>query len=515
MRFMGIHSARTERLSTLWLLVALLAAAMVARISFLEDSRFMAERQYRSAVLARVSYLEHVEDEPRWRSEIAQVSARRMGVLEPPVMEALAVLGYRLAGAEKLWIPRLLAATFWVMGGVFVFALSRRLTGEPGAVVATAYYLFLPLGVSVSVSFIPDALMLMLFTASLLAIYLNEEQPSWRRLFVAGLLAGSCVLVKPVCIFAIAGAFIALRLHFSGVRGLFAGPTVVFGLFLASPAIFYYAYGMFLGGFLSGQKSASFIPALLFQPRFWLDTGKTALAVIGPVPASLALLAFAFCRQTAFRSVVLGLVAAHFVLCVVFTYHVRMAGHYHLPLAVPVALCLGPIVAAFVEMVLRQSRPKSLGFVCLAGAFIISVTVIAPDIRSGFRSRPPIVEPAVARAVGEAVRHSDRVVYVSQYYGAPLEYYGELSGWYWQRPASSLDRVLYRANARERSIEERLATLGTAQSNAEADFEPEFFVVTDFRQFARHDDLAAYLTQHCQPIVNEVKYLIFGRCELP
>jgi hypothetical protein len=117
--------------------------------------------------------------------------------------------------------------------------------------------------------------------------------------------------------------------------------------------------------------------------------------------------------------------------------------------------------------------------------------------------------------VGEAVKHSDRIVYVSEYYGAPLEYFGELSGWPWPRPGDDIDRALRGSAARQRSIEERLRTLRTTLANAEPDFEPEYFVITDFREFAHHEDLASFLKERCRPVAENPRYLIFGECQPP
>ena len=53
-------------------------------------------------------------------------------------------------------------------------------------------------------------------------------------------------------------------------------------------------------------------------------------------------------------------------------------------------------------------------------------------------------------------------------------------------------------------MSERLAGLG---------FEPEFFVITAFREYAEHHrDLRAYLESSCTPLATRDAYLIYGRC---
>jgi 4-amino-4-deoxy-L-arabinose transferase-like glycosyltransferase len=498
----------------LWVAALLIAVAGLVRIHYADQSRFMAERQYRSGLIARAQYLTHTDAEPEWRREVAAVSAERMGRLEPPVMESLAVLGYRLLGVETLLIPRLLSSLFWLLGGLFVFLLTRQLIQEHAALYALAYYLFLPLGLLVSLSFQPDALMLMLFAAGLWSLVRYEADPSIGRLLATGALFGACVLVKPLCLFGLAGAFVGLRWHRTGVRGLFDGSAVVLGLFVLAPATSYYLYGMLVHGHLAGQAGASFVPALLLQSGFWKETAGTLLFALGAVPLALAAVGAALPRNDAVRPFLAGLLAGHLVLILVFTYHVRMAGHYHLSLAIPVAIGLGAAVAHLVERTKHGAGSPVFRYACLVGAGLVVCAGTARALSTEIRSAPSIVEPAVARAVGEAVDHSVNVVYVSQYYGMPLEYYGELSGWYWPRPGTYVDRAVRGSDARQRSVEERLSNLGTVLATAAPDFRPDYFVVTDFREYSRHGDLAAFVEERCQVLADQPDYLVYGQCLL-
>jgi hypothetical protein len=110
--------------------------------------------------------------------------------------------------------------------------------------------------------------------------------------------------------------------------------------------------------------------------------------------------------------------------------------------------------------------------------------------------------PTVAAEIGERVNHSDRVVFLSPFYGLPLQYLGEFTGAYWPR---RIEYWLYRRKgARELSVSERLAALG---------FEPEYFVITHFREYANHhDDLRTFLEQRCEALAVTDAYRIYGRC---
>lgn len=123
------------------------------------------------------------------------------------------------AGDELAWIPRVINGLFWIAGGFFFLWIALRIASPPAATLTTAYYLFLPTGVLVSRSFQPDALMMLLFLATLAAIIRHHNRPDCGRLLMAGVLAGATLLIRPLPFFTICLAFAALTL----LLGLRAG----------------------------------------------------------------------------------------------------------------------------------------------------------------------------------------------------------------------------------------------------------------------------------------------------
>jgi hypothetical protein len=100
------------------------------------------------------------------------------------------------------------------------------------------------------------------------------------------------------------------------------------------------------------------------------------------------------------------------------------------------------------------------------------------------------------------VNHSDRVVYVASYYGRPLEYMAELSGTYWLRRQTELERLQQVTHTA--SVHERLTALG---------FVPAYYVVTDLDEFqVHHQDLQAFLAAHCSPLADKPDYIVYGHC---
>ncbi len=138
---------------------------------------FHAWRQLRSASIARKLYYDVL---PTAGDEL-QEKASQLGSfepLEPPIFERMVALAYRLAGQEQLWIARVLAIVTWVLGGLPLYLLARRLTSRGGAVVSLAYYLFLPFTVIVRWSFLPDVPMTVMVCRSIYIMFRRAERPT-------------------------------------------------------------------------------------------------------------------------------------------------------------------------------------------------------------------------------------------------------------------------------------------------------------------------------------------------
>jgi len=121
----------------------------------------------------------------------------KTGHLGAPILEFLVSIGYRILGAERLWLPRLLSSLFWLVGGGFLYLIGKRITDADAALFATAFYLFLPFAVVASRSFQPDPLMVTLLLASVFAILRYDEAPSRSRLAMAAVVSSLAFVVKP------------------------------------------------------------------------------------------------------------------------------------------------------------------------------------------------------------------------------------------------------------------------------------------------------------------------------
>ena len=140
---------------------------------------FNPTRQLFSAVKARGMYYQFASDVPEWQREMAIEQWQAKADVEPPVIETI-VAGMYLLFGEHLWFGRLVASLFWLLGGLALIGLARRIASLDGAIVALAYYLFIEFGVIASRSFQPDPLMVGLILVGLWAFVRWNEERSWK-----------------------------------------------------------------------------------------------------------------------------------------------------------------------------------------------------------------------------------------------------------------------------------------------------------------------------------------------
>ena len=480
-------------------LVFILAVAL--RLYNLEAPGLALDREYRSALIARVYYLEAISDEPDWRREIAIANKNSMGLLEPPMTEFLVSLLYRVVNGEHLWASRLLTSVFWLVGGVFLFSLVKRIAQFDVAIFSVAYYLLVPLGVLVSRSFQPESLMIMLFLMGLVMIVRYHDQPSLVNLISAALISGLAILVKPFILFALISVFFLLAVYrqsdWKSIRNWHFLAFLFISLF---PTSLFYGYGILMADSLQQQVQSTFLPQLFLTTGYWRQWLLTATGTVGLTTLFVGLLGLPLLGQGLPRILVIGLWAGYFVFGLVFTNHIQFAGYYHLQLIVIIAVSIGPPIALVINHIEQLSSPW-YRWLPVIGAFLLLILLNTREVRRQITAPRNLESVEVAQEVGKLVGHSDKVVYIASHYGLPLAYNGELSGIYWPRRTNDRERALGRSDDRGLSVDDRLDALP---------FSPEYFVITDFGQFDRyHADFKAYLVNNCILVAETDHYLVY------
>ena len=105
-----------------------------------------------------------------------------------------------------------------------------------------------------------------------------------------------------------------------------------------------------------------------------------------------------------------------------------------------------------------------------------------------------------AEEIGETVQHSRKTFFLTCYSGLPLKYHGELSGTKWPQKG---DLQAYKKLGRpEMTIEQRFSKMCS-------NFTPEYFIITEFGEFAKQPGLQEYLVSKYPVLAKTDKYLIY------
>jgi len=488
----------------------LLVLALGIRLYHLKEPPldFHPTRQYFSAIIARGFYYETQDSLPEWKKKIAIINKEKQGFLEPPIMELMAALSYRLAGGEYLWLPRLFSSIFWIVGGGFVYLISKKLSSPDAAVFATAFYLFIPYGVSASRSFQPEPLMVMMLMVSLFTLLRYHERPLLGRLFLAATLSALALLVKPMNVFTIFGAAIALALEKQKSWKAFFSPSLlIFAGISLLPSLIYFTSGLFREG-LQAQAQKRILPQLLLSLFFWKGWHSQIDWVVGDIAFFGALFGVLLFRPGRARALIIGLWVGYLAYGLSFSYHTATHNYYHLPLIPIVAIGFGLFLAWILNRLVQGSRHSCLRLSSCqwarpAASWGILLLAIALSLgTSRARLNRPDSGKIVRNAeeIGERVGHSAKTIFLTFAYGKPLQYYGDLSGEFW--PSQGDLRYERVRGIPGINASELFQTRFLKDS-------PEFFIITDFQEFDRQSDLKNFLTRSYPLFAQTPDYLIF------
>jgi Dolichyl-phosphate-mannose-protein mannosyltransferase len=396
-------------------------------------------RQYHSALLARGFY--------EWLLTGNLKTMPPDGIIEPPVLDFLASLAYAITGGEHLWIPRLLSATFWMVGGVFLYLIARKIVSSNAALFSVGFYLFVPAAVLLSRAFMPDPLMIMMLIISVFTILRYHERPTTGRLLVAAVASSVALLVKPgICLFQIFGAFVALMVYRKGsIRALFSVHLLVFAVLVLIPM------GLYSAWFLHGYATSRIEPEQWVSLNFWRGWLWQLGYMVGYVAFVGALLGVLLSRPGPPRALMAGLWGGYFLFGFVFARHIHTHDYYSLQLIPVVALSLGSLWDALARIRWRETSGRFLrvtivGVLLLALALSVvedkeTVLLIARQGQGAAFPGKYVTNGTIAdferraeiyREAGEIVNHSPRTIVFAPDYGYSLAYHGRLDhGRFW------------------------------------------------------------------------------------
>lgn len=436
---------------------------------------FHPTRQFFGAIRARAIFQQTAPNIPEWQRDLSTRFLAREAQLEPLILENIAAFLYRWTG-ENPAVPRALSGIFWLLGGLFLFQLTRNLIGSRvSALAALLFYLFLPYAIFASRSFQPDPLMVLFLLAFWWAFDRWSRSPAdWRWAISAGLLGGLAIYIKLTAVFFVIGGAIGLLLaHGNLIPALKHPQTWLLTALGILPGGLYVYDGLFGRGFLVNEFGGRTFVSWWLTPNFylrWLDKLDNILPLWLLSLAILGLLVFS--NRPAYRFLI-TLWISYLVFGLIQTHHIASHDYYSLPIVPVAALSLAPLAQALVEKILTRVHSGRGQAELLILAVISLLLVTAQDYLTLRRNdNRPLAQ--MYAEIGETLQRQPGVVALTKDYGYPLFYYGWQNASLWNQPPPNEIGPAFQKQTREKA----------------------YFLVTDFDELARQPQLGQELNEY-------------------
>lgn len=484
-----------------FMVLFLLAGIGIRLIDFTElPLDFAATRQFHSLLLARSYYYQMDTPDtlsmPQELRAFAIDKAKAEPIVEPTILEHLVAFTYRIIGHEYIFVGRIYSILFWVLGGIPIFLLSRRIISINGAFAVLAYYLFEHFGVLASRSFQPDSMMIMFLLWALYFQVRWSQADTLNNAILAGVFTGLSILVKAPMVF-FAGLPFALVILQRGLKFWTKNGRVYLMAVLAiTPGLLYNLISATVGGNAGAILGGRFYPQLYTQLSWYVQWMTTIKAVAGQVPLVIGLLAFFLIKDVKTRTLYAGLWLGYLLYGFTFAYHIYSHNYYQLPLLVILALGFG-VGLMFVFEKLENNNPQRIARLAIILIFIFSIGMSAQRIRSYLHQSDYRSEAGFFTELGKIVGHEVSVVALTQDYGYPLSYWSYIGPSLWPTIA---DRDLKKiVGASDPAFQQLFKELTVGK---------DVFLVTMPDEFNKQTDLKEYLLSS-YPVEQGDGYYIF------
>jgi hypothetical protein len=468
------------------LLILLLALGGLLRLLDLTDPPldFHPTRQLRNSIIARGIYYDLLPNADPSTRALADSIARVPARYEPPVTETLVAVTWLVSG-ENIAIPRLYGTIFWLLAGIYLYDLARRITdSRVAALLSLAYFLVLPFAVQASRSFQPDPLMTASAFIGIYFLYRWSESitnhqlpitPSWKYALLASTLIGFAVFVK-IFIGYIAGAAAVAIVLFTLKGKFWRSPQVwTMAAIMVIPAFLFYFTG-------DRGNSTEYITnwsldmlKLITSPDFYSKWLAFLGSLFGQTFIFLSI-AGTLIASPRGRALLIGLWTGYLLYGLSVPFQMYTHSYYHIQLTPIIALGLAPLAEAVIRKVVGEKRVWQVALTVLAVAvigfqsYVARSVLVADDYRAA---------PAFWQKICQAIPANAKVIALTQDFGYDVMYYG------WRRVdtwplASGLAEV--RGN-----------TINAEKTFAEMAEGKDYFLVTSFNQLDKQPDLKKIL----------------------
>lgn len=419
---------------TVYLLFVLLIfiAGLAVRLYDLQDAPldFHPTRQLHSALMARGMYYSLGID-ATVTEEQRQLAIRQWhleGLVEPPLLEWLVAVTYRLAGGVFLWIPRLYVVGFWLLAAFGILIISKDLIGRQGSLVSLSFFLFYPYSIFASRSFQPETLLVASLVFTFWAALKWHQHQNWRWAIVAGLISGMAILIKAVAVFFVAGIWLGLLFSRMKVKDAIKSRQLwLIGILCLLPYGLFLLYANAFAGGYSGQFSLRFFPQLWAQAGFYLRWAATLRKAVGLEWLVLGLLGAWLASEKTWRWMLLGAWLGYFALGFSLSYHISSHDYYNLPVYLMVSLGLGFLI----QNAIHSSNAKLLTRLIFPLLLLFVVAIYGYEAYSTLKKTDFSQETAFWQKMGMNLGMNSKVIALSEDYGYRLAYWGWLSPVNW------------------------------------------------------------------------------------
>lgn len=483
----------------LYWLALLIVAGLGAAIRFYDLTDLPLDiavaRQMRSAVIARGIYYQWLPEDSEGRRFFALNAAKDEGLIEPPILEGLAALAYRITGVENLWYARVFSILFWLVGGVALFFLCLEVSGAAAGLLVLVYFLFLPFGALNSRTFQPDPLMVSLFCGFFLSAARWGRLQNSKWAMIAGLFGGAAILVKSVIVFPVAFGSVAIVLSTLGLRKAIRSRQVwVLAGLLILPYAIYLLYGLVFTRQLQGQFSLRFFPQLWLDPAFYLRWQEMIARVLEWPWFLISLIGLACIKSREGKVLLAASWIGYFIYGMTLDYHITTHDYYQLPAVALVANGLGSLAGWVYE---NLPNPKIVGRGLLILAAAAWMVLNAWNVRVELKQDDARGASGYWQNFGAKFDPQQKIAGLVPNYGYPLTYWGWRMVNKW--PYSG-DFTLYNLAGNDIDMKERFTEITEGA---------DIFLVMDLREFDSQPFLKKTLTNGYPLLEQTDNYLIF------
>ena len=486
-KFFGLKPATTLILACLLILGAIL------RLIDITDPPlgFHPTRQLRSTLIARDVYYQILPDADPEKQALAASFANRLGIYEPPIFETLVGWTYLWAGGESIVVPRVYNTIFWLLAGLALFGLARRLSSEEAALVSLAFFLILPFGVEASRSFQPDPLMTSLFIGGFYFLYRWTEEKGWKLALLSAFFLGLATLVKISIVFFVAPIAIVAVLSVYGWKKFWKKPQVwAMLLIMVLPAFVYYILGI-------QETSSSFFldrtvgfTKLLTDSKFYLYWMRLAGSLFGIAIIYISLFGVLLMPSHG-RAMLIGTWIGYVLYGFSLPFFIHTHSYYHIQLTPIIALGIAPIAQGIITQAQRQGRFVRAALIGLA---LLAVAYNAWVARSLLLSENHYLESLTWKMIADEIPQGKKTIGLTQDYGYRLMTFGwhKVALWQPSKAGGLLDK-------KDADAHEEFTRLTEGK---------DFFLVTAFGQLNKQPVLKEILNEYPLMIEND-DFLLF------